>query len=55
MDQHWLETMHSQHALASLSDRPGQFRQNPMRALFDQAQRAQSGQDEGLDYLHMPF
>jgi hypothetical protein len=56
MDQHWLETMATQHALASLSDDPGQFRrQDPMLALLNQCHRARSGQDEGMNYMTVKF
>jgi hypothetical protein len=53
--QHWFATMHTQHVLAGMSDRPGQFRQEPMTALINQARRARSGRDAGIDYMGVPF
>ncbi len=54
--QHWFETMGAQRTLFGMSDCPGQFRQDPMMALINQAHRAKTGQDSvGLDYLTVPF
>jgi hypothetical protein len=49
------EAVAAQQMMCGLSDRPGQFRQDPMQALINQARRARSGQDDGLSYLTMPF
>jgi hypothetical protein len=54
--QHWFETMATQHVLAGMSDNPVQFRQDPMMALLNQAYRARSGQDDvQIPYLSVPF
>jgi hypothetical protein len=45
----------AQQMMCSFSDRPGQFRQDPMQALINQAHRARNGQGDGMDYLHIPF
>jgi len=56
MDDHTLDTFAAQHLLCKLSDdRPGQFRQDPMLALINQAYRARTGEDEGMSYLTVPF
>jgi hypothetical protein len=55
MDERMFATMVTQHALAGLSDRPGQFRQDPFNALLNQCYRARSGQEDGMNYLSMPF
>jgi hypothetical protein len=55
MDQHWLAAMATQHTLAAMSDQPGQFRQDPLLALINQARRARSRQDDGMNYLTVPF
>jgi len=45
----------AQRMMCDLSDRPGQFRQDQMQALINQAHRARSRQDEGISYLTCPF
>ena len=54
--RHCLESMLAQRTLMGMSDSPGQFRQDPMMALIDQARRAREGHHEGgMNYLTMPF
>jgi hypothetical protein len=55
--QHWFETMATQRTLAGMSDRPGQFQQEPMMALINQARRARNGLDDGMQmqYFQVPF
>jgi hypothetical protein len=54
--KHW-DAVASQQMMCGLSDNPSQFREEPMSALFRQAERewrAQFG-DEPRDYFSMPF
>lgn|GEM_PF-3092279 len=51
--QHWLDTMATQQALAALSDDPGQFRRDPMSALLRQAWNERFGRSD--DYLNWKF
>jgi hypothetical protein len=54
-ERHLDAAIASQRTLMGMSDHPGQFRQDPMMAMINQAHRAQSGEDEGMNYLTMPF
>ena len=38
-----------------MSGRPGQFRQEPMLALYKQAWQASRGSDGGFDAMNVPF
>jgi hypothetical protein len=51
----WLDAMLTQQMLLGASGHPGQFQQDPMRALILQCRRAREGQDEGMSYLTVPF
>jgi len=47
--------MAAQQTMMGMSDQPGQFRPEPMLALMNQAWRARSGQDDGMNYQAIPF
>jgi hypothetical protein len=54
--QRQFETMAAHQALSGMSDRPGgQSRQDPWQALINQTRRARSNEEDGLQYLTMPF
>ena len=48
-------TLAAQYMMCGLSDRPEQFREPPLSALFRQAYQAASGHDAEISYLTVPF
>ena len=48
-------TRAAQRLMMGLSDNPGQVGRDPMRAMINQAWRAQEGQEEGMSYMTVPF
>jgi hypothetical protein len=53
-DNFW-NALVTQNTLIGLSDRPGLFREVPLSGIVKQAWRARSGQDDGIEYLKVPF
>ncbi|SPM29953.1 hypothetical protein [Mycobacterium terramassiliense] len=51
----WTEATAAQRLMIGMSDRPGQFRQDPMMALINQAHRATQSSHDGIDYMSTPF
>jgi hypothetical protein len=54
-EQQQAAVLAAQMTLAAMCDGPGQFRENPMSALFRQAWRERFGHRDGMDYLRVPF
>jgi hypothetical protein len=53
--RHDFATLAAQHTLIGMRDRPEQFREDPMCALFRQAWREKYGHTYGRDLMSCPF
>ena len=53
--QRQMSAIAAQQTLIGMSDRPEQFREPPLSALFRQAWNERYGHSDGVSYLDIPF